>query len=952
MKSNQSRFNLFLVSLPIITILFLSACAEQTPVSQQTPTTEKAVQWVAPQSALAQRNFQLLSANWISDSNTLNISGTANNNSERIRIQNTATGEIIASTISTNTLNWTLSLKSLANVPCTISVISESGSLQSNVTNAPSNCNLGTIASTTNASPNAIITSPQTDLSIKINESVNFEASAINVTTNPKFKWQFNGVAQSSTVQNPGNILFTKPGVYHITLDVTNASGISDPTPAMRMITVFDPISILTAAPIANIDTPMSDQVIMVGDTLNFSGSGSDPASSEVVTFMWNFDGAAPNSTMQNPGDIIFNSSGEFTIVLSVSDSLGNIDTSQIIVTVNDPTANQPPVGTISAPTSDLVINPGDTITVEGMATDPDANEPITYLWEFDGIAPDSTMQNPGDIIYPDPGTYTIRLTATDSLGLVDPNPPTRVITVQAAAPISSDLPNGEILTPTMDTTIMAGESIIFTGTGTATPGNEPLMYIWSFDGVAPNSISMDAGSVTFPNPGVYTVRLLVLDALTQMDPTPAVRVITVQDPGAGGTPPTMPSMINHIVTPETDVTILPGESVNFSGMIDPEINPPYTYLWLFDGAAPNSSNLMPGDVVFNSPGTYNIMFIAIDQDGFFDVKPAMRTITVSDGSATPNLNPITNIVNPPDDISINVGDTIAFEGNVVDVSGNNTLEFLWTFGGAAAENFMLVPDPVTFNMPGVYEVTFSAWDTTTMLGSIQPASIFITVIDPMPGNASVPIAEIIAPDQDLMINVGDSVNFEGNAIDTSGNGMLIYIWSFGDAAPDSNTLSPGMILFDAPGEYDVTFTVIDTIDPTGMTMATASVSITVMPMNAGGGGGGGNGTPPQNANLPQGLIVEPAGDQTIMAGDTIVFSGEGINPIDNDPLNYIWDFGDGTGSTAQIPGSVSFNQVGVFTVTLSVNHDDVEFDPTPAELIVTVMAPGGNDNGDPPPGR
>ena len=941
MKPNQSCFSFYLVLISVL--LILGGCAEQIPGPQQKASAEQAVKWIAPQSSLTQRNFQLLHAEWQAATDTLNITGTANNNSERISIKNSSTDETIASTITASSLDWTVSVKLLIGVPCRIDVVSESGSLQTDVINAPISCDIGADISTlADTTPNAIITSPQTDLSININESVNFEATANNISGNPNFKWQFSGVTQNSSIQNPGKILFSKPGVYHISLGITDSSGLSDPTPAMRMITVRDPISILTAQPIANIDTPMGDQVIMVGDTLNFSGSGNDPASNEVVTFLWNFAGVAPNSTMQSPGDIVFNDPGLFTIVLSVSDSLGNIGTSQIVVTVNDPMANQAPVGSIISPLGDLIINPGDSIIVEGSATDPDANDPITYLWDFDGVAPNSTMQNPGEVTYSMPGTYTIRLTATDNLGLADPNPPTRVITVQAAAPISSDLPNGEILTPTMDTTIMAGESVVFTATGTAAPGNEPLMYLWSFDGVAPNSAAMDAGSVTFPNPGIYTVTLLVLDALNQMDPTPAVRVINVQGPNAGGTPPSMPSMINHIVTPATDITILPGEAVNFSGMIDPEVNPPYTYLWLFDGAAPNATSLTPGDIVFTSPGTYSVMFFAIDQDGFFDVQPAMRTITVSDSTATPNLNPVTSIINPADDISINVGDTLAFEGNVVDVSGNNTLEYLWTFGGATTEDTNLIPAPVTFTMPGIYEITFSAWDTTTMLGSLQPASILVTVNDSMPVNPAAPIAEIINPGQDLTIAAGDSVNFEGNAIDTSGNGMLIYIWSFGGAAPDSNILSPGTVLFETPGEYDVTFTVIDTVDPTGMTGATSTITITVMPMN---GGGGGETPPPQDANLPQAIIVEPAGDQTIMAGSTIVFSGERINPVDNDPLNYVWDFGDGTSSTAQVPGSVSFNQVGVFTVTLSVNHDGIEFDPTPAELVVTVMAPGGGDN-------
>ena len=943
MKPNPYQQNLSIhIFLALLFIAVLSSCSEEINTEKQLQNSARPSQWQPPKSALAQRNFQLINANWVAATKVLKVKGTSNNNSERIRILNTASATQIASTISSSNGNWEIEIQSPDPVPCRISVVSESGTIQSDVDNTPANCNIATntapASNTINAVtyPEAIIDEPETDLSIAVNQSVNFAATANNITGTPMYNWSFSGAVPQSSVQNPGKITFTKAGVYYVSLDVTDSRGLTDPTPAKRTITVFDSVSALTAQPIANIDTPMGDQTIMVGDSLNFSGSGNDPASNETVTFLWDFAGVVPNSASQNPGNVTFNSPGTFTIVLSVSDAAGNIGQSQVTVTVIDPSAsNQPPVGMITSPATDIIINPGDSILVEGNAADPDGNTPVTFLWAFDGVMPDLTMQNPGTIIYPNPGVYTITLTATDSLGLSDPNPPTRVITVQAPGPISSDTPNGEILTPAMDTTIMAGESINFTATGTAPPGNEPLMFLWSFDGVAPNSTNMDAGPIVFPDPGVFTVTLLVVDATNQVDPTPATVVITVQDPGSGSTPPPMSStMVSHIIMPDTDVTIMPGDAVSFTGFVDPEINPPYTYLWLFDGAAKNSDNLIPGEVVFDTPGNYNVMFFAIDADGMFDSRPATRTITAVD-TAVPDPGPIPSIVNPAGDMTITTGDTITFEGSVIDVSGNNTLEYLWTFDGAAPDDMNLDPAPVTFDMAGVYEVTFSATDTTTMISSGQPAIVIITVEDPAPTPTPAgPVAEIVSPAGDLNITVGDTVDFEGNAVDTSGNNMLEFLWTFDGAAADSTNLSPGPIVFDMPGQFNIVFNVTDTSDGSS---ANATVAINVMPAN---------GPPPAPvAELPQGIIVEPVGDQTINVGGTLQFVGDGINPIDNDPLNYAWDFGNGSTSTAQTPGIVTFNQVGVFTVTLTVNHDEVDFDPTPAEITVTVV-----DATDPPP--
>ena len=941
-KQGQLHQSLLLFIVLATLLILFSGCAEETPVtsanSKQSlaqPTT-----WMPPvkttssdttaglsiESTPLQNNFRLLVAEWQSATSTLKLTGTSNNNSERLIFKNTSTGETLSSTVSNINRVWIQNIQSPSVVPCRISIVSESGTIESDVTNAPANCNASnntarsTVTTSTLVYPEAIISSPPTDLSISINQYVNFEATANDTLGTPRFDWSFSGAVPGNNVQNPGKIKFTKPGVYHVELNVTDSRGLSDPTPPMRMITVFDPFSILAAEPIANIDTPAGDQTIMVGSTLNFTGSGSDPASSEPVIFMWDFDGVtAENSAQQNPGDIVFNTPGIFTIVLSVSDSVGNIGTSQITVTVNAADgANQPPVGMITSPSGDITINPGDSLTLEGQASDPDnATEVISYFWELDGVMANSTLQNPGSITYPEAGVYTIKLTATDSMGLSDPNPPSRVINVQTAAPISSDAPNGEILTPAMDTSITAGESITFTSIGTSPTGNEPLIYIWSFDGVAPNATGMETGPITFNTPGIYAVTLLVRDSLAQ-DPTPAVRLITVEAAGAGA-PPLQQTMVGHIITPETDITITPGSSQSFTGFVDgPNLNPPYTYLWLFDGAARNSHNLITDEITFANPGVYNVMFFAIDKDGLFDTRPAMRTVTASD--TTPAPGPVASITVPASDMTINIGDTISFDGSVIDV-GDTALTYLWTFGGAAEPDSALPPAPVTFNAVGTYVITFTASDSTT---TGQPATITITVEDPSstPTTPGAPSAEIIIADGITTINAGSSINFVG---DSSGN-ALSYLWSI-NGAQLSDALSPGPIVFDSPGQYEVTFTVIDNADPANPMVATATVIITVLPA----------GDPLPISNMPQGFIVEPAGDLTINVGGTVNFEGNGENPIDNDPLNYVWDFGNGSSSTAQIPGIVTFTQVGTFTVTLTVDHDGVEFDPTPATVIITV---------------
>src|SRR5207237_5282702 len=58
------------------------------------------------------------------------------------------------------------------------------------------------------------------------------------------------------------------------------------------------------------------------------------------------------------------------------------------------------------------------------------------YSWVFPGGTPaTSTAQNPGNVTFGAPGTYTISLTVIDATGNSDPSPPTRTITVLPSSP-------------------------------------------------------------------------------------------------------------------------------------------------------------------------------------------------------------------------------------------------------------------------------------------------------------------------------------------------------------------------------------------------------------------------------------------------------------------------------------------------------------------------------------
>src|SRR5436190_1720929 len=98
--------------------------------------------------------------------------------------------------------------------------------------------------------------------------------------------------------------------------------------------------------------------------------------------------------------------------------------------------------------------------------------------------------------------------------------------------------PNGVIDSPSSDLTIHAGDTVIFAGTGSDADGDTPLTFHWDFaaSGIA-ISTAEDPGVKTFNSPGTFKVSFQVRDARGLVDPTPAIRTITVLDPGASTIP-------------------------------------------------------------------------------------------------------------------------------------------------------------------------------------------------------------------------------------------------------------------------------------------------------------------------------------------------------------------------------------------------------------------------------
>jgi PKD repeat protein len=159
-----------------------------------------------------------------------------------------------------------------------------------------------------------------------------------------------------------------------------------------------------------NITSPSGDLTIVQGDSVDFECSVSGGVSP--YTFLWDFNGGATNSNAQNPGEVTFNDTGIFTVVLTLTDGSGVQVQASVIVSVQSTTAFSV---SITLPIKDRTISVGQSVDFQCSVAN--GASPYTFFWDFGGGASNSAVQNPGSITFSTAGDYTVILTGTDGSG-------------------------------------------------------------------------------------------------------------------------------------------------------------------------------------------------------------------------------------------------------------------------------------------------------------------------------------------------------------------------------------------------------------------------------------------------------------------------------------------------------------------------------------------------------
>ena len=209
------------------------------------------------------------------------------------------------------------------------------------------------------------------------------------------YAWDF-GDGTTATGVMPAAHTYTS-GTYFVKLTVTDYFG--NVGIALETITVGE-----AEAPIAVINvTPSTTGVAPF--TVYFDASQSSGCCS-IVSYSWNFGDTETDTGITTSHE--YTTAGTYVVILTVTDSNGNIGYDSVTITVNE----------VEAPTAVINVTPG-TTGVEPFTVYFDASQSsssysiVSYSWNFGDTETDTGITTSHE--YTTAGTYVVILTVTDS---------------------------------------------------------------------------------------------------------------------------------------------------------------------------------------------------------------------------------------------------------------------------------------------------------------------------------------------------------------------------------------------------------------------------------------------------------------------------------------------------------------------------------------------------------
>jgi gliding motility-associated-like protein len=483
--------------------------------------------------------------------------------------------------------------------------------------------------------------------------SVNFKNKSTG--SNLTYSWTVTPGGASSNLKDP-QFTFVTPAVYLVTLTISN--GVQTDTKSTTVRVYAPPVASFTESGSKGC-TPY---------LVNFTDN-SIPNDNPITQYYWDFRNGT-TSTLQNPS-FTYPSQGKFSVYHRVTDSKGCIGT---IEKTNH-------IDVLGKPVVNFTVNPATSCKIPTTVNFTNTTafvDSFTYQWDFGNGAPIYTQKN-GIASYTNFGTYTVRLTASNSrYGCTNFKETAGAVTINQIDAIGT-LKQGTTTINNNDYVCAGNVDFSSQSIGGAT-------VVWDF-GDGTGLISQPTGAHTYNNEGTYIIKLIASPFNSCADT--AKWTINVEK-----------AIPNFTFTPVTSCTS--PVNVQFSNSSTNAVS----YLWTFhDNTTSTLTNptftytLKPDkdQYIVHQPQLYAIKLEATSQHGCkssitknfqFDLPTALFSVNKTDGCA-PLLVTFTD----------------------KSIPSANITSLKWLFGDGAEQTTTSKTIQHTYSSPGTYNVRLIATD-------------------------------------------------------------------------------------------------------------------------------------------------------------------------------------------------------------------------------------------------
>ncbi len=516
---------------------------------------------------------------------------------------------------------------------------------------------------------------------------------------------------------------------------------------------------------------------------------------------------------------------------------------------------------------NDIIVDQREEVQFDGRASQDDVGI-VRYEWSFTYNGTDVVLL--GDLVnftFELTGRYTVVLKVSDAWGNSDEDD--LVVSV-----IDRDRP-----IPNAGNDIVVDMDESFTVDGSASSDNVGIVsYEWTVDPDGLNLTRTGAkATFTIGSPGLYLVVLRVSDQVGNWaEDHLNVTVLDIVPPVAR----------SHVESPVDQGTLAVLDGSNSTDNVGIS-----RWEWTIEGSGElRSATGETVSILFDVPGIYTITLKVVDFQGLSSTDTA--ALRVMDTEAP--------VPWAGDDISVGIGVEVTLDGSG-STDNIGIVEFVWHVQGPEGE----------YNLHGsIVRISFNQVTTVVAILNVTDADgnwavdqLTIQVIDSIP-----PVADA---GEDLTVEIHTPVGLDASG-STDNVAVVSAIWSVAPTEGVRQT-APDTFLFEVPGRYSATLTVMD--DAGNIDVDTVEISAI--------------------DSKPPVAVAGP--DRIVLEGTNVTFDGTGSHD-ESGISGHQWTFIYG-GTTQTISGPVmewTFDAAGTYDISLKVT------DPSGNEgtdaIVVTVI--------------